>query len=88
MVGAVVQCGAQLLDRRIQTVIKFDKSTLGPEIATNLVASYYSSFRLQQENEQVKGLILQPYPHAFLEEFPRARVSLKDSEAISRRGLG
>jgi hypothetical protein len=83
MFCGVVQRCSQFFHRCVQAVIEFDESALGPKLAPNILASYYPSLRLQQDKQQLKGLVLQGDTETLFSQLSRARVSLKNPETIN-----
>src|ERR1700694_2347771 len=80
-VPGISQRLAQLIDRRVQTVVEVDESIGRPVLGTKLFAGYYLAGPLQQGRENVKRLFLELDPHTLLAQLYRPQVYFKGSEA-------
>ncbi len=66
VIGGISQRFAQLVDRRVQTVVEIDEGIGGPVLITQFFASDHFARPLQEDGEDVKGLLLKLDPHALL----------------------
>jgi hypothetical protein len=86
--GGVSQSVAQLVDRRVQTVVEVNEGIGRPILGAQLFTSDHFAGPLQQDREHLERLFLEFDPCALLAQFSRAEVYLKHSEAQDCRRSG
>ncbi len=83
----IVERHTEFLDRRTEALLKIDVSVRWPEAATEFTAPDYFAGAIQQQGENLKGLLLQPYAKAVLAKFATGEISFKGAEAEDTRGV-
>ena len=82
-IGVVAERRPQTFDRGVQPVLEVDERTVRPEAAPQLVARQHLARLLQQHDEHLERLILQPQADAVLAQLARPHVELESSESKS-----
>jgi hypothetical protein len=77
----------QLVHGRIQAVIEIHEGVSGPQFLAHLLASDQVTAALQQEDEHLKRLFLEPKLRAVLAKLSGRVVELKHSEPRDSAGL-
>src|SRR6185369_8293026 len=84
LLGRVVECRPQLPDRGVQAVVEVDE-LVGPELLPDFVARNDVAGAPNEQQKQLKGLILKPDPLAVPAQLAQARVELKSFELSDLR---
>ena len=86
-VGGIVQGIPQPLDRAVEADVEVHERVAGPEGLADLLARHDLARPLEEEGEDLEGLLLQPDLRPVLVELTRGRVELEASESVRRAGL-
>jgi hypothetical protein len=79
--GGIGQRIPQFLDRAVQAGIEVNKSVLRPKFLLQFLAGDQLAGTLQQDDQQLKGLVLKLNANTILVQFARTRVHLEGAEA-------
>ena len=85
VVGGIIECRAQLLDGRVEAVVKFDECVGWPEPLADLLPRCQFTPTVQQHREDLEGLVLNFDPQPPL---LRVRCSKSASNKPKRAALG
>ena len=80
-IGGVAQCVAKALDGGVETVVEIDKGVGGPESGAELLACDELTRILQQDRQDLEGLILKLDLLAVFAQFGGGKISLKNAKA-------
>src|SRR4051794_9270324 len=79
--SGIAQRFANLVNRRVQAVIKVHEGVGRPELLLQLFASHDLSGALEQQREDLKGLALEAHSYPTFAQFAGRKVDLEDSES-------
>jgi hypothetical protein len=80
VIGGIAERFPQLIDRRIQAVVEIHEGVGRPALIAKFFACDHFARPLQQDREDLKGLLLQSDPYALLAHLSSAHVHLERSE--------
>ncbi len=81
VIGGISQRLPQLIDRRVEAVVKVDEGIGRPILIAQLFACDYFARSLQQNSEYVEWLFLELDPDAPLAQLPGAQVHFERSKS-------
>jgi hypothetical protein len=87
IVGVIVQRLPKLANRHPKAAVKIYERIARPEAASKFLPADDFSRVFEERDENPIRLLLQPYPSAVLQEFPRGGGYLKRAELIDNSGL-
>ncbi len=82
-IGVVAERRPQTFDRGVQPVLEVDERAFRPQALPQLVARQDLARLLEQHDQHLERLILQPQADAVLAQLARAHVELESSESKS-----
>src|SRR2546428_766632 len=85
ILGRVAQGFAQLSHGAVQSDIEIDERVGRPELLLQLLARHHSSGALEQQPQNLKGLVRKPDLQAMPAQLARLRVELEDPEPEDSR---
>ena len=68
-IGVIAQRFSQLAHRDSKAAVEIDIRVVRPDAIPKFLPRHYLARIFQKDHEQTKGLVLQPYPFAILQEF-------------------
>src|SRR6266851_1731086 len=74
LLGIIIQCPSQLLDRTVQASLKIDKDVVGPETPAKFLPSHKLSRPFQQEKQDLERLSGKFDPDSVLPQFPGSPI--------------
>jgi hypothetical protein len=80
-VRGVVQNFAKPIHRGVEAVVEVNKRIIGPQPALEFLAGDQFAGALQQRDQYLQGLFLQPDLYALLAKLPRPEINFENSEA-------
>ncbi len=85
--GRVPEHFAELIHNGVQTMIEVHERVGRPKLLPQILARHHFPRPLQQDNQNLKGLLLQPHPHSRLSKLAALGIRFEHPEPVNSPGL-